>query len=65
MAHYPTAPGIVYSAVFDVPAMPRSTDGICYYIYFNIFFRGKGHGKMNQFVREPPPRLERPRQAER
>ena len=50
MAHYPTAPGIVYEAVFDVPAMPKKIDGICFYIYFNIFFSGKGHGKMNQFV---------------
>ena len=48
MAHYPTAPGIVYEAVFDVPGLPKKSDGICFYIYFNIFFSGKGHGKMNQ-----------------
>jgi hypothetical protein len=50
MAHYPTAPGIAYYAEFDVPGMPKKMDGICYYIYFNIFFSGKGHGRMNQFV---------------
>ena len=50
MADYPTAPGIVYEAVFDVPGLPVKSDGICYYIYFNIFFSGKGHGQMNQFV---------------
>jgi hypothetical protein len=50
MAHYPVAPGIEYYAEFDVPGMPKKTDGICYYIYFNIFFSGKGHGLMNQFV---------------
>ena len=38
MAHYPTGPGIAYEAVFDVPGKPQKTDGICYYIYFNIFF---------------------------
>ena len=50
MAHYPVAPGNVFEAVFDVPEKPVKTDGICYYIYFNIFFSGKGHGRMNQFV---------------
>ena len=32
MAHYPTAPGIVYEAVFDVPKKPKKTDGICFYM---------------------------------
>jgi len=50
MAHYPTSPGIVYEATFDVPTLPAKQDGLCYYIYFNIFFPGKGQGKMNQFV---------------
>ena len=50
MAHYPTAPGIEYYAEFDVPGKPKVTEGICFYIYFNIFFSGKGHGRMNQFV---------------
>ena len=50
MAHYPAKPGIVYEAVFDVPELPKKQDDICFYIYFNIFFRGKGHGTMNQFV---------------
>ena len=35
---------------FDVPELPKKQDDICFYIYFNIFFRGKGHGTMNQFV---------------
>ena len=32
----------------DVPAPPKRIDGICFYIYFNIFFAGKGRGTMNQ-----------------
>ena len=50
MAHYPVGDDIMYYSVFDVPEKPRKADGICYYIYFNIFFSGKGHGTMNQFV---------------
>ena len=41
MARYPAQPGIVFESVFDVPAMPKKQDGICFYIYFNIFFRAK------------------------
>ena len=37
-------------AEFDVPGKPKEQDGICFYIYFNIFFSGKGDGRMNQFV---------------
>ena len=48
MAHYPVADEISFYAEFDVPAKPRKQDGLCYYIYFNIFFSGKGHGIMNQ-----------------
>ena len=48
MAHYPVGPGIVYEATFDVPEPPKRLDGICFYIYFNIFFSGKGRGTMNQ-----------------
>ena len=50
MALYPVGPGIEYYAEFDVPGKPKKTDGICFYIYFNIFFSGKGNGGMNQFV---------------
>ena len=35
---------------FVMPGKPAKTDGICFYIYFNIFFSGKGDGQMNQFV---------------
>ena len=48
MADYPTGPGIEYYAEFDVPGKPKKADGICFYIYFNIFFSGKGDGRMNQ-----------------
>ncbi len=48
IAHYPVADEISFYAEFDVPAKPRKQDGLCYYIYFNIFFSGKGHGVMNQ-----------------
>merc|ERR1719272_2621966 len=34
----------------NVPGYPKKMDGITYFIYFNIFFSGKGHGRMNQFV---------------
>lgn len=54
MALYPVGPGIEYYAEFDVPGKPKKTDGICFYIYFNIFFSGKGDGGMNQCV---PPSL--------
>eukprot|EP01043_Picozoa_sp_COSAG02_P045212 COSAG02_NODE_4114_length_5756_cov_2.289376_2_plen_164_part_00 len=50
MAQYPVGPGIEYYAEFDVPGKPKKTDGICFYIYFNIFFSGKGDGGMNQCV---------------
>ena len=42
--------GIVYYSEMDVPGYPVKMDGITYFIYFNIFFSGKGHGRMNQFV---------------
>lgn len=50
MAHYPVGHGIVYYSEMDVPGYPVKMDGITYFIYFNIFFSGKGHGRMNQFV---------------
>lgn len=53
MAHYPVSPGTVYEAVFDVPGKPAKSDGICFYIYFNIFFSGKGDGQMNQCASTP------------
>merc|ERR1711879_514151 len=54
MAHYPVAPNgtsrTKFYAEFDVPALPEKLDGICYYIYFNIFFGdSKPYGRMNQF----------------
>ena len=51
MADYPVGKGgTQFYSEFDVPGKPEVQDGICYYIYFNIFFSGKGHGTMNQFV---------------
>ena len=29
---------------------PVKQDGVTFFIYFNIFFSGKGDGRMNQFV---------------
>jgi hypothetical protein len=39
----------VYSTM-TVPALPRKSDGICYYIWTDIFFGDMSQGRMNQFV---------------
>jgi hypothetical protein len=33
-----------------VPALPKRLDGICYYIWTDIFFGDESQGRMNQFV---------------
>lgn len=33
-----------------VPEMPQNLDGICYYIWTDIFFGDMSYGQMNQFV---------------
>ena len=52
MAHYPVGNGngTVFYSEMNVPGYPKDLDGITYFIYFNIFFSGKGDGRMNQFV---------------
>eukprot|EP00039_Didymoeca_costata_P026169 m.15155 g.15155 ORF g.15155 m.15155 type:complete len:290 (+) comp5305_c0_seq2:17-886(+) len=50
MAKYPVNHTTTFYSEFNVPGLPKKLDGITYYIYFNIFFPGKGDGKMNQFV---------------
>ena len=37
-------------STMTVPALPRKIDGICYYIWTDIFFGDASNGRMNQFV---------------
>ena len=36
------------SATMTVPKMPEKLDGICYYIWTDIFFGDMSYGRMNQ-----------------
>merc|ERR1712216_959074 len=38
------------SSTMTVPQLPEKTDGICYYIWTDIFFGDMSLGRMNQFV---------------
>jgi hypothetical protein len=38
------------SSTMTVPEMPAKLDGICYYIWTDIFFGDMSNGRMNQFV---------------
>lgn len=38
------------SSTMTVPEPPKSTAGICYYIWTDIFFGDMSQGRMNQFV---------------
>ena len=38
------------SSTMSVPELPEKMDGICYYIWTDIFFGDMSQGRMNQFV---------------
>ena len=38
------------SSTMTVPELPQKIDGICYYIWTDIFFGDMSQGRMNQFV---------------